>query len=127
MRLINADDIPWEEHYVPDGDIQWEYKKALTVLKEDVDKMPSVDAICRGVYDQVRWERDIAIGQLDSYGISLGEKADVTKVVHAKWIDCSNGWMCSACERDNTYDKPYCPNCGAKMDLESEGTDECSE
>ena len=32
------------------------------------------------------------------------------------WIDSSNGWMCSECNRDNTYDTNYCPNCGAKMD-----------
>jgi len=47
---------------------------------------------------------------------------------HGRWIDCSNGWMCSNCERDNTYDKPYCPNCGAdmqeKQDVEQEEDDE---
>ena len=31
-------------------------------------------------------------------------------------LTVQNGWMCSECEHDNTYDKPYCPNCGAKMD-----------
>ena len=31
------------------------------------------------------------------------------------WIDSSNGWMCSECNKDNTYDTDYCPNCGAKM------------
>lgn len=42
--------------------------------------------------------------------------ADVAPVRHGRWIDSSNGWMCSECEQDNTYDKPYCPNCGALMD-----------
>lgn len=46
----------------------------------------TVDAVSRGVHDQVRWERDCAIGQLSSYGISLGEKADAVKVVRCK--DC---------------------------------------
>ena len=32
-----------------------------------------------------------------------------------EWIDCSNGWMCSRCECDNTYAKPFCPSCGAAM------------
>ena len=45
---------------------------------------------------------------------------DVTPVRHGRWIDCSNGWMCSECEQDNTYDTPYCPNCGAFMDGGSE-------
>lgn len=49
---------------------------------------PTVDAVSRGVHDQVRWERDVAIEQLESYGISLGEKADVVKVVRCK--DCKN-------------------------------------
>ena len=37
------------------------------------------------------------------------------KVWRGEWIDCSNGWMCSRCEHDNTYAKPFCPNCGAPM------------
>ena len=32
-----------------------------------------------------------------------------------RWEDSSNGWMCSECERDNSKDTKYCPNCGAKM------------
>ena len=34
------------------------------------------------------------------------------------WIDSSNGWMCSECKCDNTFDTNYCPNCGAKMESE---------
>lgn len=45
---------------------------------------------------------------------------DAVSVRHGRWIDCSNGWMCSECGQDNTYDKPYCPNCGAKMDLKGD-------
>lgn len=44
-RLIDANTIPWEEHYVPDGDTQWEYKKELCVLKPVIDAMPTVDAV----------------------------------------------------------------------------------
>lgn len=46
--------------------------------------------------------------------------ADVAPVRHGRWIDSSNGWMCSECEQDNTYAKPYCPNCGARMDKEAD-------
>ena len=42
--------------------------------------------------------------------------ADVAPVRHGRWIDCSNGWMCSMCERDSIYDTSYCPHCGALMD-----------
>lgn len=41
---------------------------------------------------------------------------NVAPAVHAHWEDCSNGWMCSNCFRDSTYDTEYCPHCGAKMD-----------
>lgn len=59
--------------------------------------------------------------------------ADVEPVVHGRWIsltDCSNaGVYCSICHkkvykedyawcnRKNKVRSPYCPNCGAKMDL----------
>ena len=46
--------------------------------------------------------------------------ADVAPVRHGRWVDSSNGWMCSECEQDNTYAKPWCPNCGARMDKEDE-------
>lgn len=44
-------------------------------------------------------------------------------VKHGHWEDCSNGWMCSCCERDNTKDTPFCPNCGARMDGEQNEID----
>lgn len=42
-------------------------------------------------------------------------REQVEKMRRGEWIDCSNGWMCSRCEHDNTYAKPFCPNCGAPM------------
>lgn len=44
-RLIDANAIPYEEHYVPDGDKAWQYKKELCVLKPTIDAMPTVDAV----------------------------------------------------------------------------------
>lgn len=53
--------------------------------------------------------------------------ADVAPVRHGEWIVCGDGnnvlWMCSHCGKTITrkfkmmYGK-YCPNCGARMDLE---------
>ena len=50
--------------------------------------------------------------------------ADVAPVVHGRW-EC--GCPCSVCgDRHGTYNSRhipyynYCPNCGAKMDLENE-------
>lgn len=53
--------------------------------------------------------------------------ADVAPVAHGEWIVCGDGadvpFMCSHCGKTvaashkRMYDN-YCPNCGAKMDLE---------
>ena len=53
---------------------------------------------------------------------------DVVPVVHGKWIQCleTDEWTCSNCEvtqicfdfTPKELGMSYCPNCGAKMDLE---------
>lgn len=52
--------------------------------------------------------------------------ADVVPVVHGRWERDEDGdWYCTNCYevvaicesgRERTYRKPYCPNCGARMD-----------
>lgn len=58
--------------------------------------------------------------------------ADVAPVVHGKWVKASDcefcvTLKCSACRMDQPFwakrDYQYCPNCGAKMDLEKQGKD----
>ena len=52
--------------------------------------------------------------------------ADVQEVRHGKWqlypIDIGYCWECSVCHMDPRFysmeNTKYCPNCGAKMDLE---------
>ena len=55
------------------------------------------------------------------------QAADVASVVHGKWIDVrekqlfgDHYFLCSNCKSRNGSMIPfnYCPNCGAKMDLE---------
>lgn len=55
---------------------------------------------------------------------------DAVEVVHARWVNEVEmfperlGWVklssivCSNCKESNEKEKPYCPNCGAKMDGE---------
>ena len=57
--------------------------------------------------------------QFEAYEMAI-EALRKESDVHAHWEDCTNGWMCSNCQRDNSRDTKYCPNCGAKMD-EKEG------
>lgn len=55
-------------------------------------------------------------------------KVDAVEVVHGKWepVDHDGSWrvdMCSICHRrvhyvDYDQPYPYCPNCGARMDME---------
>lgn len=93
-------------------------EKGKTMILIDADT-----AVSRYVYEQVRWERDVAIEQLESYGVSLGEKAEVVKVVHGRWEKHGkHDWRCSVCKRGVPYSftgNHYCHNCGAKIDLEN--------
>ena len=44
---------------------------------------------------------------------------DAVEVVHGHWaIINENCCVCSACHKHSIQDYYYCPNCGAKMDLE---------
>lgn len=108
----------------------------IILLASGVDLIPAVDVIPKVAYEQVLWERDLALHQLkEHYGVGLGEKkADVAPVVHGRWeflgpnslnqeVWCGT---CSACHVRSKYivNKEICPNCGAKMDGE-EQDDEC--
>lgn len=46
--------------------------------------------------------------------------ADVAPVVHGDWWGVGNMVMCTVCEKETYCTSKYCPNCGAKMDGDSE-------
>lgn len=106
------------------------YNVPIEVIRQNIKDMIPIDAVSIRAHDQVRWERDVAIAQLASYNISLGEKADVRKVVHAKWEEATDGThFCSHCGFDAPYDYEgnefmafFCYHCGSIMDLEREET-----
>ena len=84
-RLIDANALIEE---AVKAKIRMPHDKA--VVFDLIEKAPTVDAVSRGVHDQVRWERYIAIEQLEEHGISFGCTApDVVKVVRCK--DCKHG------------------------------------
>ena len=93
---------------------------------------PAADVVSKGLYEQIKWERDVALAQLEEYGVSLGEKADVVEVRHGRWI-CINKrygeYECSVCHGADSNcsdyygihavtEQEFCPSCGAKMDKE---------
>lgn len=52
--------------------------------------------------------------------------ADVAPVTHGRWVPfhsqaAGDIWYCSDCEIGFAARMKYCPNCGAKMDLEAGG------
>lgn len=84
-----------------------------------IQVFPAADVVSKDVYDQIKWERDIAIETLREHGLELGERADVQSVVHAHWRRLSDTWCkCSHCGHEMLRSEPrvYCPVCGAKMD-----------
>lgn len=90
MRPIDADALKYRrEEYGGHDDVPMEERRKgiLYLLKEDIDEAPTIDAVPVGAYEQTRWERDMAISQLEEIGKSLCEKMDnVATVVRCK--DC---------------------------------------
>ena len=99
-RLIDADKIPYEECYVPDGDIRWGYIKALIAEKAVIDQIPTVDAV------------PVVHGRWVFHHTTTVEKYDVVK--------CSNCGHEAFAIAIYVKEGHYCPNCGAKMNLEVE-------
>ena len=57
-------------------------------LVDRIKALPTVDAVPVGAYKQVRWERDIAIGQLRELGYELGERVTHRgKLTNREWVD----------------------------------------
>ena len=91
MRPIDADKIRWKSYPNDYGETNDDY-----VEKCDIDNMPTVDAV---------------------------------PVVHGRWkpgrfnLETGNyEEQCTRCRNfSKEYGKPYCPNCGAKMDIEDGG------
>lgn len=53
---------------------------------EEIKYFPTVEAYSKEAVEQIMWERDMAISQLNDYGVQFGEQADCVRVVRCK--DC---------------------------------------
>ena len=89
MRLIDADalvnsyDVRKVTEYDESG-CGIDYK---AVPVKAIEAAPTIDAVSPGVLEQVRWERDTAIAQLEELGIGFGQKKpDMVEVVRCE--DC---------------------------------------
>ena len=86
-------------------------------MDEYIKKSYAVDAVLDVYYDTP--DIDLS-GEKFEAAIRKIQAADVATVRHGKWLHRKNGVAyCSECEIDAVEDgTEYCPNCGAKMDLE---------
>ena len=132
MRPIDADKLKQDINMMCDG---------FDGIKMLVDEAPTIEAVSPKVLEQYKWERDVAIKQLEELGIGFGEKKpDIQVVKHGQWEYDPNtqdwgigGFRCSVCDAVNLnlgssdiipvrmfVGSKYCPHCGAKMDVEEE-------
>ena len=83
-----------------------------------------------GVLEQVRWERDVAVSQLNELGLSLGQKVDHVKDAINKQVSMDIivdpyfygvNYHCPHCgnyigaDHNNLKDINYCNRCGQKI------------
>ena len=117
--------------YMISGQTFKDRKQTVAVLTI-LDLASKGKVISKEVLNQVRYERDLAISQLESIGKCFGEKMDdVQTITYAKWKEKRHGYLeCSNCHcetnrldkhgypigQDIKHNKPkYCPHCGAYM------------
>lgn len=91
-----------------------------------IENIPASDVVSREEYEQVRWERDVAIEQLSQIGKSFGEKMDdIATMRYGRWEwlgpnELVRGCMCGTCSVCKVRSKyitntAVCPNCGTRM------------
>ena len=98
-----------------------------------IEDAPTVEAVPKSYAEQIRWERNVAVGQLNEIGCQFGQKMDEVKkkleVVHGKWIKSQSmprSAKCSECKcwitkhSVNELWFRYCPHCGADMRTSAE-------
>ena len=56
-----------------------------------IEEQPTVEAVPKSYAEQIRWERDVAVGQLNEIGCQFGQKMDEVKdkLEALQWIPCS--------------------------------------
>ena len=124
-RLIDANAIPYELCYVPEGDIQWEYRKAYIAEMAVIDAMPTVDAV-EVVHKPLRVEvttddfTDIAVAKEKGYYRKHYFCPSCDIEIGHKTFDKHRQFGQGTVLHSNIFPN-YCPNCGAKMDGDGNG------
>ena len=90
-------------------------KKALT-MAEYINRETAIKSLLNDSLEQVGYSREDAADC-----VRYMDAADVATVRHGRWGNYepySDGYRCSCCKLIHRTCTTYCPNCGAKMDLE---------
>lgn len=95
-------------------------------MTEYINREVAIKAIEKADYTAIADDADSCKTDYLREIIESVPAADVVPVVHGRWERDEDGdWYCTNCYevvaicesgRERTYRKPYCPNCGAKMD-----------
>lgn len=118
------------------------YADAYNDLAEDFYSIPAAKAVSlhdiyRVIAGHSYYHGDRILAALtcivEGKEVNPVRPADVAPVVHGRWEQDADGdWYCTNCDevvaicesgRERTYRKPYCPNCGAKMDNHADDHD----
>ena len=91
-------------------------------MAEYIEKEEAIKELMNDSLGQVGYSREDAADC-----IRYMDAADVAPVRHGMWsrsyksgVEVYEGFISSCCDRWNERRSNYCPNCGAKMDGESE-------
>ena len=62
-----------------------------TTIMDNIKQQPTVEAVPKSYAEQIRWERDVAVNQLNEIGCVFGQKMDdvKNKLESMQWIPCS--------------------------------------
>mgnify|MGYP003302346752 CR=1 FL=1 len=87
-RLIDAEKIDFNEVFGGQSDFAKDTRVAAQSL---IDAQPTVEAVPKSYAEQIRWERDVAVGQLNEIGCQFGQKMEEVKkkLEVLQWIPCS--------------------------------------
>ena len=80
-------------------------------VKRVLIQAPAEEVVSKELLEQYKYERDVAVDQLHSYGVELGEKKELAEVRHGEWLMCltDEPWRkgyhgrCSECGSIYTY------------------------
>lgn len=66
-------------------------RKTTEAVAKTIMEQPTVEAVSKSYAEQIRWERDVAVGQLNEIGCQFGQKMDEVKkkLEVLQWIPCS--------------------------------------